>query len=99
MNTVLKSLKNSYENINLILEKTTFWDKHKQTVLNERQIKVLNKLLEIGNENFLGGINTRKYASITKVSKPTASRELKDLVQKDGTQGRNISYEIKYDTY
>ena len=100
LNTVLKSLHNAYENIDIVLEKTMFWDNHKQTILNERQIKVLNKLLDIGSENFIGGINTRKYASMAKVSKPTASRELKDLVQKEcleqieGTLGRNISYKI-----
>ena len=48
-----------------------------------------------------GGINTRKYASLTKVSKPTATRELKDLVekecllQKEGTAGRSVAYEVK----
>jgi len=100
LGTVLSSLKKSKENISIVLEKTLFWDKHKQTVLSDRQIKVLNKLLDIGEENFIGGINTKKYASLTKVSKPTASRELKDLVlkkclvQNEGTAGRNISYKI-----
>ncbi len=103
LNTLLKSLKNAKKNVGIVLEKTVFWDRHKQTILNERQIKVLNKLLDIGINNFEGGINTRKYASMTKVSKPTASRELKDLVekkcliQKKGTAGRNISYTIQSD--
>ena len=100
LNTMLLSLKNAKENIGIVLEKTVFWDTHKQTILNERQIKVLNKLLDVGSNNFQGGINTRKYARLTKVSKPTASRELKDLVEKycliqnEGTAGRNISYKI-----
>jgi len=76
-------LKNAKENINIVLEKTIFWDTHRQTILNERQIKVLNKLLDTGADNFQGGINTRKYAAIAKISKPTASRELKDLVEKN----------------
>ena len=98
--TVLSSLKEAKKNISIVLEKTLFWDKHKQTILNARQIKVLNKLLDIGENNFVGGINTKKYASMTKVSSATASRELKDLVQKgcllqnEGTAGRNISYKI-----
>jgi len=101
LNTLLISLKNAKENIGIILEKTIFWDTHKQTILNERQIKVLNKLLDIGTDNFQGGINTRKYANLTNTSKPTASRELKDLVEKkclvqnNGTAGRNISYKIR----
>jgi Fic family protein len=98
---VLSSLKQAKENISIVLEKTLFWDKHKQTILNARQIKVLNKLLDVGNSNFVGGINTKKYASMTKVSSATASRELKDLVQKgclvqnEGTAGRNVSYRIR----
>lgn len=101
LNTLLKSLKNAKENIGMVLEKTIFWDTHKQTILNQRQVKVLNKLLDIGVDNFKGGINTRKYAAIAKVSKPTASRELKDLVDKkcivqnEGTAGRNVSYSVK----
>ncbi len=102
LNTLLKYLKNAKDNIGIVLKKTVFWDTHKQTILNERQVKVLNKLLDIGADNFEGGINTRKYAAITKTSKPTASRELKDLVEKrcliqnEGTAGRNISYSILF---
>ena len=94
------ALKNARESIKFILVKTKFWDKHRATVLNERQIKILNRLLDVGYGNFEGGINTRKYASLAKVSKPTASRELKDLVekmclvQKEGTSGRSVAYEI-----
>jgi len=101
LQTLLSALYNSKNSVNFILEKTNFWDLHRETVLNERQIKVLNKLLDTGVGNFQGGMNTRKYASMTKVSKPTASRELKDLVQKScliqmpETAGRNISYEIR----
>jgi len=92
LQTVLKALKTSKENISIVLEKTIFWDKHKQIILN--------KLLDIGEEIFIGGINTRKYASMTKTSTATASRELKNLVEKkclvqnEGTAGRNISYKI-----
>lgn len=100
LETFLMALKNARESIKFILVKTEFWDKHRTTVLNERQIKILNRLLDVGYGNFEGGINTRKYASLAKVSKPTASRELKDLVekmclvQKEGTSGRSVAYEI-----
>lgn len=98
--TILKSLKQSQNKVQYILQKTAFWDHHKFTVLNARQIKVLNKHLDTGIGNFNGNMNTRKYAAITKTSKVTASRELKDLVNKgcivqcEGTAGRNISYEV-----
>ncbi|PCJ19603.1 MAG: cell filamentation protein Fic [Candidatus Cloacimonadota bacterium] len=100
LNTLLQALKNSRKSIQYILDKTSFWDFHKDTILNERQLKLLNKLLDMGIDNFKGNINTRKYASITKTSKTTASRELKDLLNKnciiqcEGTSGRNISYEV-----
>ena len=100
LNTIISAQKTARNNINHVLEKTRFWDKHKTTVLNSRQIKVLERLLNMGKGMFTGGINTRKYASLAKTSKPTASRELKDLVEKGclqqiaGTAGRNISYDI-----
>lgn len=100
LETFLKALKDAKESIKFILDKTSFWDKHRTTVLNERQIKILNRLLDVGYGNFEGGVNTRKYASLTKVSKPTAARELKDLVekgcliQKEGSAGRSVAYEV-----
>jgi Fic family protein len=103
LQTLLKALKEAKESVAHVLQKTAFWDRHRSTPLNEREIKVLNRLLDVGEGNFEGGINTRKYASLTKVSKNTASRELKNLVEKEcliqieGTSGRNIAYEVKYD--
>ena len=100
LNTILNAQKTARDNINHVLEKTRFWDRHKSTVLNARQIKVLERLLNTGKGMFTGGINTRKYASLAKTSKPTASRELKDLVEKGclqqrtGTAGRNVSYDL-----
>ena len=97
---IIKAMKNSKQLVDKVLFKTKYWNYFTHTVLNSRQKKVINKILDIGKNNFEGGINTRKYASITKVSKPTAARELIDLVQKgyivqiEGTKGRNISYEL-----
>ena len=100
LETFLVALKDAKGSIRFILDKTAFWDTHRATVLNKRQIKILNRLLDVGYGNFEGGINTRKYASLTKVSKPTAARELKDLVekkcliQKEGSAGRSVAYEL-----
>lgn len=44
-----------------MLEKARFWQIHVQTLLNERQIKVLNRLLDTAGEEFKEGINARKY--------------------------------------
>ena len=52
-------------------------------MLSERQIKVLNRLLDTQGEEFTQGVNASKYQALAKVSKATATRELADLVQKN----------------
>lgn len=68
--------------IDRVLVKATFWQRHATTVLNERQIKVLNRLLDTVGEEFAQGINARKYQSLAKMSKATATRDLAELVEK-----------------
>lgn len=97
---VKEAMKQALKNIEYLVQKTKFWDKYREKPLNERQIKVLNKILDVGNENFEGGINTKKYISLTKVSKATAVRDIVQLVEFGcikqilGTKGRNIRYEL-----
>lgn len=79
------------------LTKARFWLRHQTTDLNPRQRKVLNRLLDAGVDGFEGGMNTRKYASLTRTSRTTAYRELADLVEKDCLQptaagGRSTRY-------
>lgn len=64
------------------LAKARFWLRHQAADLNERQRKALNRLLDAGPGGFEGGINTRKYMSLTKTSRATAYRELAELVEK-----------------
>ena len=59
-----------------------FTGRHALAPLNERQIKVLNRLLDTAGEEFREGINARKYQSLAGVSKATATRDLADLVEK-----------------
>ena len=86
--------------LNFIVTKTKFWDKNKNLNLNARQIKVLNFILDIGIENFKGNLSKKKYMSISSSSSTTASRDILELLeigcikQVEGTDGRNISYEI-----
>lgn len=87
--------------IQSVVQKARFWQQHTETALNARQRKVLNRLLDAGLTGFEGGINTRKYASLTKVSKATASRELTELLSKGclikkSGGGRNTAYDIKW---
>lgn len=55
---------------------------HTTAVLIARQIKMLNRLLDTAGEEFEQGINARKYQSLGKVSKPTETRDLADLLVK-----------------
>ncbi len=100
----LVTLKNAFQSglksIEYLVQKTKFWDKYREYALNERQIKVLNKILDIGSDDFEGGISTKKYISITKVSKATAVRDITQLVkfgcikQIEGSSGRNVRYKL-----
>ena len=65
-----------------VIEKTRFWHAHGQTALSERQIKVLNRLLDTQGDEFKLGINASKYMALAKVSKATATRDLAELVNK-----------------
>lgn len=47
---------------------------------NERQLKAVQRMLDAGPEGFQGGMNARKYTSLTKASKATATRDLQELV-------------------
>lgn len=81
-----------------VLEKARFWMRHSQTELNERQLKALNRMLDSGEEGFVGGMTNRKYANLTKASSATAQRDLSDLVAKGCLvlvgSGRSAHYEL-----
>ncbi len=82
-----------------VLAKAQFWQYHRQTEMNKRQRKVINRLLEAGKGGFQGGLTTRKYAALAKVSRATAFREISDLLEKgilrqNKAQGRSVSYDL-----
>jgi Fic family protein len=86
-----------------ILFKAVFWKLHAETVVNERQKKVLNRLLDAGRKGFEGGLSTRKYMGMTKISRATAWREIEDLLQKKMLRplpggGRSVAYEIAWES-
>jgi len=95
--TVLDAQIDAEKEIEFTLRKTKFFDHHKR-VLNERQQKVVRRILEEGYQGFEGGMNARKYVSIASTSKATATRDLQDLVQKGIFTpiggGRSTRYEL-----
>lgn len=61
-----------------ILVKASFWEKYASTTLNERQVKMLNKLFD----EFEGKLTSSKWAKMTKCSQDTAGRDINDLLEK-----------------
>ena len=95
-----KAIEISLQQVQTAVQKVNFWDKAREYPLNTRQINVLNKLLDAGEDGFEGGLNTKKYISIAKTSPATAKRDIADLVTKnlikqvEGTAGRNVRYVV-----
>lgn len=83
--------------IDFILRKANFFDKFKD-ILNDRELKVIKRMLHEGTKGFEGGMSAKKYMSITGVSKATATRDLQNLysmnVLKQIGSGRNVRYEL-----
>ncbi len=78
VDTTLAAQKQAGELIEFILRKAKFFDRFKNE-LNERQLKVIKRMMDAGPEGFKGGMNANKYISLTKVSKATATRDLQHL--------------------
>lgn len=97
--TILKALDYSIEIINFTLQKTKLFSEYNEQ-LNERQIKVLKRILEEGPKGFKGGMTAKKYMGITKISKATATRDIQKLnemgIFKSIGGGRNTAYAIQF---
>ncbi len=96
---IQSSIEQSREMITGVLLRHDFWNKNAQTLLTDRQKKIINRILEAGPGNFEGGLTTRKYVNIAGVSRATAFREISDLVDKNILQrlsgsGRNVHYDL-----
>jgi len=88
-----RALENSEHTLAAVLAKHRFWNTHARTVLNPRQVKVLNLLLD----GFEGKLNTSKWAKLTKCSPDTALRDIHDLegkaiLRKGEGGGRSTHY-------
>lgn len=96
----LQCLINAIESTDDILSKTLnkaeFWKLNSTTNLNERQQKMINKLLD----GFEGKLTSSKWAKINKCSQDTALRDIQDLIvknilQKEASGGRSTNYELR----
>jgi len=78
-----------------VLRKARFWEVLTGQSLNDRQRKVINRLLD----GFEGKLTNAKWAALTKTSPDTALRDINDLVSrgilvKEAGGGRSTSYSL-----
>lgn len=95
LNCLYHSLKSTDTILNRVLFKADFWNRHAKTEINERQKKLLNRLMD----GFEGKLTSSKWAKIAKCSKDTAIRDINDLItkeilQKEKEGGRSTNYEL-----
>jgi Fic family protein len=79
--TIIEAQEDTLKLIDFLIEKAKFFDRY-TTLLNERQIKVVIRLFDSGYEGFKGGLSAENYTKIAKTSASTATRDLKDMVDK-----------------
>ena len=76
-----------------VMQKANFWQTNRGRIFNDRQTKVLNRLLD----GFEGKLTSSKWAKLTKCSQDTALRDINDLLAqgvlvKESAGGRSTSY-------
>jgi len=101
LDTLYTALTDTRKKLGYIIDKTNFWDKYRDSGLNARQTKVINRILNVGVENFKGDLSKQKYIKIANTTPSTASRDIAELLklscieQVNGTAGRNVRYRVK----
>ena len=96
LSCLINALKSTDTLLKKVLFKADFWQKHVNTTINDRQKKLLNRVMD----GFEGKLTSSKWAKIAKCSKDSAIRDINDLIekgilQKDTAGGRSTSYELK----
>jgi Fic family protein len=95
LGTLYRAVDQAQHTLDAILTKARFWQHWAATPLNERQVKLLNRLLD----GFEGKLTSSKWASIAKCSPDTALRDINDLLargvlRKSDAGGRSTNYEL-----
>ena len=97
LNCFERALHASEQNLKLILDKSRFWDVHREKSINDRQRLVINYFYDNYGKSF-EFLRTGVYAKLTKCSTDTALRDLQDLVSKEMLQvedsGKKTNYVI-----
>lgn len=95
---LLRAMQGAEAMLSAVLTKACFWQRWAGTPLNERQVKLINRLLD----DFEGKLTSSKWAAIAKCSPDTALRDITELIasgvlMKSDAGGRSTSYELKHE--
>lgn len=88
-----RAVEQAHQTVDLVLVKARYWHRWSAASLNERQINMLNMLLD----GFEGKLTSSKWASLAKCSPDTALRDITGLIErgifkKSDAGGRSTSY-------
>ena len=96
----LRAQSDAESQVEFTLQKAKFFDQFKDK-LNERQLRVVRRMMDEGPHGFEGGMSAGKYASIAKTSKPTATRDLQELLALSALKvtggGRSTRYWLPFE--
>ena len=87
-----RALDSAKMSLDAILNKAKFWRLHAEDGFNAHQREMLNRLLD----GFEGNLTSSKWAKICKVSQDTASREIRDLVDRGVLRQRGLGRSTYY---
>jgi len=95
LNCMSRAIQSAQLTLSGVLLKAEFWESMQEVTLNERQRRVLNRLLD----GFDGKLTTTKWAAFAKCSQDTALRDILPLVEqgilaRSPSGGRSTSYTL-----
>lgn len=95
LGTLGRAVASAQSTLDAVLVKARFWQRWAGTSLNERQVKLLGRLLD----GFEGKLTSSKWAAIAKCSPDTALRDITQLLElgvlkKSPGGGRSTGYEL-----
>jgi len=97
LNCLQRAISRAEDTLSAVLVKARFWERFANTSINQRQIKVLNRILD----GFEGNLTTSKWAKIAKCSQDSAYRDIMALIElgaliKAEGGGRSTSYDVQF---
>lgn len=91
-----RAIHRAQDTLSSVLQKAEFWSHFSSDILNPRQQRMLNLILD---GDFRGSLTTSKWAKMTKCSQDTAHRDILYLIERGALKknpggGRSTSYSL-----